>query len=174
MVKSLIVGLGNPGKEYTNTPHNLGFAVVDVLVKLLSSESFREEKKFQCVLVEARNTLFVKPHTFMNKSGECVGVIAAYYKIPVDHIIVVHDDFDIPFGELKISKGKGPKNHGGINSIIVHVKSEDFTRYRLGIRKEGITNLENYVLSPFHNSEISIIEKLINDTATQLKQSLVV
>src|SRR3989304_5017921 len=117
----LLVGLGNPGGEYEQTRHNVGFVVLDVLVKQLlvglQDTSFKFQKRFSSELMIDKDYIFAKPQTYMNFSGLAVSKLASFYKIPTSKIFVFHDDLDIRLGEYKISKGVGPKVHNGVNSV---------------------------------------------------------
>jgi peptidyl-tRNA hydrolase, PTH1 family len=130
----LIVGLGNPGERYKNTRHNVGFIVLDKLVQELGFENWELSKKNQSLIINNQPLyIYAKPQTFMNRSGESVGSLAAYYKISVTDIYIVHDDLDIKLGEYKIQYGKGPKVHGGLNSIEEKLGTMEFWRVRIGI-----------------------------------------
>jgi len=138
-VEYLIVGLGNPGEQYDNTRHNAGFMLLDALVHhhREQSPSWRQDKKNQAITtnltIADRRVLLVKPQTFMNRSGFAVGALAGYYQIPVDKILVAHDDLDLPIGHLRLKLGGGSGGHRGINSIAAQLGSTEFVRIRLGI-----------------------------------------
>ena len=159
----LIVGLGNPGEKYEKTRHNSGFMVVDLLHKKLDFEPFHEEKKFNAELSgsqfeDGKHKLFpekiilAKPLTFMNLSGEAVAKILHYYKIPLDDFIVVYDDLDTVFGEIRIRKKGGPGTHNGMKSL-VEALGENFPRLRFGIenrteaQKKGLDASSSFVSS---------------------------
>ncbi|MBC8317662.1 MAG: aminoacyl-tRNA hydrolase [Desulfobulbaceae bacterium] len=170
----LIAGLGNPGSEYENTRHNVGFLFLDHLAELLKV-SFTQSK-WQAL--DARTTLsgeqvlLLKPQTYMNKSGFSVSGAASYYKVSSDNIIVVHDDIDLPFGKLKITVNRGPGGHNGIKSIISHLGSQDFIRIRVGIgRPETPIPVDRYVLSKLSTDEIDQLQgkyKLIDDSLNHI------
>lgn len=126
----LIVGLGNIGQEYINTYHNVGFECVDYIT---SQASFVYKKKFLGEVYRHTDNLYLKPHTYMNHSGESVLAIKNYYHIEDQNIMIIHDDSDITLGEYKIHQGRGSGGHNGINSILTHI-SKDITRIRIGIR----------------------------------------
>ena len=132
----LIIGLGNPGKEYAKTRHNAGFIVVDALAKVLGA-NFKFQKKFNAEIaqVKIRNeeTILIKPQTFMNLSGTAVRAIMDFYKIKIKDIIVVQDDKDILFGEVKYQNNRSAAGHNGIKSIIEHLGTQDFARIRIGV-----------------------------------------
>ncbi len=155
----LIVGLGNPGKRYEKTRHNVGFFVLDKLHDtLLSSDinAWELSKKFNAHISgctrNGEKIILVKPLTFMNRSGDSVGLIAHYYKITHDDIIIVHDDKDIQLGDIKIHKDRGHAGHNGIKSIIEHIGTRDFLRIRIGIKsthERKMKNTAKFVLSKF-------------------------
>jgi len=148
----LIVGLGNPGKEYEYTRHNIGFLTVDYLIyqteaRPLSSSSFHGE------LFKSSNLLFLKPTTFMNRSGESLQAVKQFYKIELDNTIVIHDDLDLPFGALRFKKGGGSGGHNGLKSIDEMVGKE-YMRVRMGIGKPTYkSQVADYVLSQFSKEE---------------------
>lgn len=165
MIETLIVGLGNPGDQYMNTPHNVGFATVTEIARALGNENFTSEKKFSASVVRINDLLLIKPETYMNHSGQAVGQIMKYYQIPPAGLFVIHDDFDIALGKLKISIGKSGGNHGGILSIEQHLKTNDFARFRIGIGKPGVAALEQYVLAPFTKAERPLITHTTQEAA---------
>ncbi len=143
----LIVGLGNPGKEYERTRHNVGAIFVDYLKK----------KEIPQGIIAA------KTDTFMNDSGLSVRKMVDYYKLELDKLCVVHDDLDIPLGSYKIQKGKGPKLHNGILSIENELSSTDFWRIRVGVDARDNDNRipgEKYVLEKFSEEELKILQGL--------------
>ena len=145
----LIVGLGNPGEEYRNHRHNVGFMFIDELHKSLPLE----DTEFK----------LLKPQTFMNKSGEAVAREANYYKIPPEQVIVVHDDLDIPLGLWKKQTGVGPKLHYGIQSIEEQLGTKDFVRIRIGVdnrNPENRTPGEAYVLQNFTDEERAKLQEV--------------
>jgi len=131
----LIAGLGNPGAEYANTKHNVGFMLIDALAEHLNASAWKED--FSSSVAEARiggeKIFLVKPLTYMNNSGEAIGPMLSYYKLSSEDLIVVHDDMDIPVGTVRIRKKGSSGGHNGIKSILSHVDSEAFARVRIGI-----------------------------------------
>ena len=139
----LIVGLGNPGKKYEKTRHNIGFLVLDRLVQQhreCDFSNWEQSKKFNAEICggtyKGEKVILVKPLTFMNNSGQAVGMIAQYYKIRPNDLIVAHDEKDIPLGEIRVQKDRGPAGHNGVKSIIEHCGTKNFTRIRIGIAPE--------------------------------------
>jgi len=162
----LIVGLGNPGKEYELTRHNAGFVAVEMLLdKLDSKEKFRKETKFQAEVARNGEIVVIRPTTFMNESGRAVKKIMDFYKLSPSDLIVIHDDLDISLGEYKIQKGVGPKVHNGVDSVEAYVGSKEFVRLRLGVdnRGAGINygSGADYVLSKMAKEERNKLEMAI-------------
>jgi len=136
----LIVGLGNPGSEYEPTRHNAGFWFVDELVRRCR-QSFRSEQRFhgevaRCLL-DGNECRLQKPMTFMNRSGQAVSSLARFFKIPLQQILVVHDELDLPPGTIRLKKGGGHGGHNGLRDLISHLGSKDFYRLRVGIGHPG-------------------------------------
>jgi PTH1 family peptidyl-tRNA hydrolase len=145
----LIVGLGNPGKEYDNTRHNIGKNVVIGFVKQYLKGTFKNHHYLKADVYKSGLWLFATPTTFMNLSGESVQKLAMYYKIEPEDIYIIHDDLDIPVGEYKIQVNRGAAGHHGVESIISHLKTNIFHRLRIGIGKPtDSTPIEEYVLKP--------------------------
>ncbi len=152
----LIFGLGNPGKKYERTRHNVGFQVLDVLARRYGVTF--SPHKFRALAARVRigdeNVLLIKPLTYMNLSGEAVGPIVRFYKVPLDHILVVYDDLDLPFGTLRLRAKGGSGGHKGLKSIIQHLGSEEFPRLRVGIgRPPNRMEPADFVLQPFSARE---------------------
>lgn len=131
----LIIGLGNPGGEYKDTRHNIGFMVVEKLAKELGTEApiWEEKEKFKSVVARIGDILLVKPIIFMNNSGLAVTSIVNFYKLKPDNVWVIHDDIDLPLGKIRIRTGGGSAGHNGVESIIKELKSDVFVRFRMGI-----------------------------------------
>lgn len=153
----LLVGLGNPGKRYTGTRHNVGFELIDYIAEAegiaISSVSFKSA--FGKGFIGDVPVMLAKPQTFMNASGESVGSLASYYKIPLDQVLVMFDDMDLPFAKLRLLPKGGHGGHNGMRSIINHFKgSRDFPRLRIGIgRPPGKMDPASFVLRPFNREE---------------------
>ena len=152
----MIVGLGNPGREYARTRHNVGFELIDRLAVLLGADGLRLQS--QALVTTARRgdtkVLLVKPQTYMNLSGKAVNGLAAFYKLPLESLLVAHDDLDLPFGALRLRPGGGPGGQKGVKSTIENLGSQDFCRLRLGIgRPPGRMDPAAYVLQKFSGAE---------------------
>jgi len=164
----LVVGLGNPGKEYTLTKHNDGFLVVDELGKRVGIDITKS--KFQSLygegFVESNKMLLLKPQTYMNRSGDAVSSASNFYKIPSENIIAIHDEMDISLGRIMIKPGGGSAGNNGIKSIISSLGSKDFIRIRIGIGKPNAkSDGANHVLSNFNKSESILVEESIQTAA---------
>lgn len=155
----LIVGLGNPGPKYVGNRHNIGFLVVDHLADDLGV-SFREKFKGEVGKGRLRteDVVLLKPMTFMNLSGESVQKAMAFYKIPLENVIVVHDELDLDEGTIRIKQGGGTAGHNGLKSIVQHCGGPDFVRIRYGVgRPRGGQATANYVLSDFNADEMAVL-----------------
>jgi PTH1 family peptidyl-tRNA hydrolase len=178
----LIVGLGNPGKNYIKTRHNVGFMVLDEFYESLKKNNISKwelSKKFNSMIcgceVNGQKVILAKPMTFMNESGQTVQLIAHYYNIVPRDIIVVHDDKDIKLGELKVQTDRGHAGHNGVRSIIEHIGSQDFTRVRIGIASENAKKMENiadFVLKKFGLFEKATLEKSIAQAIAEIIKML--
>ncbi len=171
----LIVGLGNPGSEYSATRHNIGFMAIDAIADTTGNKVCK--KAFKSVLcnttVEGTRIILVKPQTYMNLSGEAVSAVAAYYKLEPADIIVIHDDMDIDFGHIRIKKQGGSAGHRGISSIIKYLKENNFLRIRAGIGKPA-DNLPpaEYVLQRFSSYEQDTLKGVISNIEQSVKTIL--
>jgi len=158
----LIVGLGNPGREYEATRHNVGFLWVDELARA-QKLNFRSEAKFHGLTARGQlhghEVLLLKPQTFMNVSGRSVGALVQFYKIAPAEMLVVHDELDLPPGVARLKMGGGHGGHNGLKDIIAHLGSKDFWRLRLGIGHPGERDVvADYVLSDPRREERELIE----------------
>ncbi len=152
----LIVGLGNPGREYKKTRHNLGFMVID---NYLGKVSYKLKHEAY-VYVEEKNgekIIFAKPLTYMNLSGLSVKKLIKYYKVPIEDVLIIHDDLDLPVGSYKIKKNSSSGGHNGIKSIISELNSMEFARLKIGIGKSECIPTDKYVLSSFSSKELKEI-----------------
>lgn len=158
----LIVGLGNPGAEYENTRHNLGFWFVDRLAADLKV-SMSPQGKFHGIVGRNGDQWLLKPTTFMNRSGLSVLAVANFYKILPDEILVVHDELDLPPGAIRVKQGGGNGGHNGLKDIQAHLGFPDFWRLRLGIGHPGDRNeVINYVLKPPRREELELIDRALD------------
>lgn len=150
----LIVGLGNPTEAYQNTRHNVGFMALDYY---LSNKSITGKKKFQGLLYKEADTLFLKPMTYMNLSGDSVKKAVDYYDIDLKDILIIYDDLDLDPGVVRIRKSGSSAGHNGLKSIFTNFQTEAIQRIKIGIGKKG--NAKDYVLSPIPKSEHLIFEE---------------
>lgn len=172
----LIIGLGNPGKEYTKTRHNVGFMVIDALAKNLGAD-FKLNKKFQAEVAVIKNgkeeIVLAKPQTFMNLSGISTRAILDFYKIKPKDIIVIHDDKDILFGKVKYQTNRSAAGHNGIKSIIEHLKTQDFSRVRIGVAwkdREKMGGTAEFVLRNFTKTELESLGGIVEEICENLKK----
>lgn len=157
---TLVAGLGNPGVKYTNNRHNIGFLVINQIAKNLSL-SLNEKSDFKAELSKDTNSVYAKPLTFMNLSGEAIQKIKNFYKVENENIIIVHDDLDLPFGTIKFKIGGSHGGHNGLKSIDQMI-GQDYIRVRVGIGKpEHKSMVAHYVLSDFDKDEINKLQDII-------------
>lgn len=189
----LIVGLGNPGGKYEATRHNLGFMVVEHFLKdfePVRKKDWEDSVKFKSETVQIewqpkenqlQKVILVKPKTYMNNSGMAVQLIASFYKVHPSDIWVVHDDFDLPIGAMKIRFGGGSAGHHGVQSIIDTLKSDKFWRFRLGtgeshskgkMAKHKVRSADNFVLSGFGRGESGKVRELIKRAVKAIETGL--
>ncbi len=171
----LIVGLGNPGEQYTDTRHNIGYMIVERLSHELGAQRavWENDAKHKAMIVKIGDVVLVKPLTFMNNSGAAVKGLADYYKISPSDVWVIHDDIDLPLGKIRIRQKGGTAGHNGVTSILALLKSDTFVRFRMGIGrgKESTGPNENknlshrsviaFVLSRFNRSEAGSLKHLV-------------
>lgn len=173
----LIIGLGNPGKEYEKTKHNAGFRTVDFLAGKYDLGWADESKKLLSEVssgkIDSQKVMFAKPLTFMNNSGKAVKFLATTYKLQPTSCIVIHDDSDLPLGKIKISFGKSSGGHKGVESIIKALKTKEFWRIRIGIQssKKHI-QAEKLVLQKFKPEEEKIFAKVVK-TAAEAAETMI-
>jgi PTH1 family peptidyl-tRNA hydrolase len=164
---SLIVGLGNPGRQYEDTRHNIGFMVLDRLA-LASGVAFQSSPKWQCHLAKLPDggTLLVKPQTFMNLSGRAIRQILSFHKWLPENMLVVYDDAALPLGTLRFREKGSAGGHNGIKSILEHLGTDAFPRLKIGIGESQPGNMVGHVLGKFSPDERSLLE---NTLATALE-----
>ena len=184
---NLIVGLGNPGEKYAYTRHNIGFMVVDKLIKNVidGGQTWDLNRSLNSYFLKKGDLVFPKPQTFMNASGYAVKKLTDLYKIELDHIWVIHDDIDLPLGKLRIRVGGGSAGHHGIESIMREFAGKDhFVRFRLGVGRGKLEEkkhmdqnihrhaVEKYVVSTFFEKETGDVRKLIKHAAKAVETAL--
>ena len=173
----LIIGLGNPDEKFEKTRHNAGFLIVDEIALSSKYQVSNTQSKFNAKIsngiINDKKIILAKPQTFMNNSGQAVKAIVDYYKIDSENIIVIHDDLDIPLGEYKISKNKNSGGHKGVQSIIDHLGTKDFSRARIGIMIENKkTPTEKFVLEKFSKEEMEVVNGVIEEIKNEIVELL--
>jgi peptidyl-tRNA hydrolase, PTH1 family len=180
---NLVVGLGNPGKEYLATRHNVGWQALDVLVQKLSqlhpewadSASFRSQPKWQAEICQVGSNLLLKPQTFMNNSGQAVQAVLKFYKLDkakeYPNLFVIHDDLDLNLGAWKLHWGTGPKVHNGLQSLYQHLGTKNFWHVRIGVDdRQGDRSMPGsaYVLQSFSGESKKVIDDVLGEVADTL------
>jgi PTH1 family peptidyl-tRNA hydrolase len=168
---NLVVGLGNPGPEYAGTRHNAGFLVVERFAGPGASWSQAHRGLFTTVETGNDPVCLLKPETFMNRSGESVADASARFQLPVEAVIVVHDELDLPFGQVRLKQGGGHAGHNGLKSVASALGSSDFCRLRVGIGRPGPEfsgALADYVLSGFAAEELRLLPEVLDEGSQAL------
>ena len=170
----LIVGLGNPGREYARTRHNAGFMVLDQLAERWKA-SWAADKKSSARLARTeragKRLILCKPETFMNASGEAVGALASFQKIPTSQVLVTVDDADLPFGEIRFRPSGSSGGHHGLESIEQHLGTREYARQRIGIGRDdpAARQISGYVLGQFRPAEQELLEKVLQKACEQIE-----
>lgn len=174
----LIAGLGNPGPKYEATRHNAGFLALDHFASHAGVEQGRNVKyegRYCRQRIYGKQVLLVKPETYMNRSGRCVAAMLRFFKIPLEHVLILHDDLDLSPGKVKVVARGGAGGHNGIRSIIQHCGSSDFARVKIGIGRpprddqgHGIP-VEQYVLSRFSTEEAALLGHVFDTTSSAVE-----
>lgn len=161
----LVVGLGNPGLKYQKTRHNIGFMVIDEILKEAGSQA-RFDAKFNAEIailnVEGKKLCLLKPSTFMNLSGEAITKVMKYYDIPLDDLLVIVDDVHLETAKLRLRETGGHGGHNGLRNIIGLLHTEDFKRIRIGVDNQPNMALDQYVLGQFTQDQFIILQQAIN------------
>lgn len=168
----LIIGLGNPGQKYKDTRHNVGFGVIDKIAQTLNIEVDKKEHQglVQSAFWHGKKILLVKPQTYMNLSGQTVGELINYYHDQIDNLLVIHDDLDLPVGQLRFKKHGGTGGHNGLKSIVQHLNSQEFDRLKIGIgRPKGPMDVKAFVLTSFAAEERQSLEETIERASEAVK-----
>jgi PTH1 family peptidyl-tRNA hydrolase len=172
----LIIGLGNPGKEYENTRHNVGFRVVDELARRHGLTFGKLERKaiMATGVIRGKKVILAKPQTYMNLSGEAVRSLMDFYKVELPRLLVISDDLDIPLGTVRLRKFGGAGGQGGMKNIIQHLSTQDFNRLRFGIsRPPGKMAPRDYVLSVFKGDDAILAAQVVDRAADAAETWLV-
>jgi PTH1 family peptidyl-tRNA hydrolase len=164
----LIVGLGNPGREYKDHRHNFGFMLVDRLCVRLNARGMKVQSRAIVISTNhnERKLILAKPQTYMNLSGQSVQGLLRFYKLPLDHLLVAHDDLDLPFGTIRLRPGGGPGGQKGVGSIIQQLGTQDFPRLRMGIdHPPGRMDPADYVLHEFPSGDLIALSEILDRAA---------
>ncbi len=164
----LIIGLGNPGREYQSNRHNFGFMLIDRIAVRINARGLKVQSKAIVTsgIYEDRKLILAKPQTYMNLSGQSIQGLANFYKLPLENLLVAHDDLDIPFGTIRMRPGGGPGGQKGVASTIAQLGTKDFARLRLGIgRPPGKMDPAAYVLQDFSRDEAKVLSEVLDRAA---------
>lgn len=163
----LIVGLGNPGREYARTRHNAGFMLAETLAARWQAE-WTMEKRYQARIARVERKILCEPQTYMNLSGETVAALVDFYKLPLKNLLVAVDDADLPLGEIRLRAGGSSGGHHGLESIEQHLATRAFARLRIGIGRRGeAREITDHVLGRFASDEAALLEKVLARAADQ-------
>jgi len=166
---TLFVGLGNPGTQYEDTRHNIGFKVIDKLVSDFGARDI-SKNSFHGQLYRSANSFFLKPTTYMNLSGKSVQPVKNFFKVELDDVMVMHDDIDLPFGAVRFKRGGGHGGHNGLKSLDEYI-GKDYLRVRIGVGKpEHKSQVADYVLHDFSDTELVDLDKLVEHVANACKK----
>ncbi len=157
----LIIGLGNPGKQYETTRHNVGFLALDYHTKKYNL-NYKVDNSFNAVSMKTSNAIFIKPQTYMNLSGESIIKYINYYKIDIDDVLVIYDDISIPLDNIRIRTTGSAGGHNGIKNMILHLKTQDFKRVKIGVSNNSNIDLKDYVLGNFTKTEMITLEPVFS------------
>jgi PTH1 family peptidyl-tRNA hydrolase len=167
----LIVGLGNPGKQYENTRHNIGFMALDKYASE-NNLSFKIESRFEGLITQTtyqgEKVILFKPVTYMNLSGRAIYKVVNYYKIDIDDILIIHDDLDLPTGKMRLREKGSSGGHNGLKSIIENLNTTNFKRVKIGISKNQ-NDIIDYVLGKFSKTEMELLDQALNSMDDLIK-----
>jgi peptidyl-tRNA hydrolase, PTH1 family len=161
----LLVGLGNPGRRYQGNRHNVGFLVADALASAGEDLQPRAASKFAGELakgtLDGKQVLLLKPQTYMNLSGRSVAAVSRFYEVPLERMVVIHDDVDLELGRLRVKAGGGDGGHKGIRSMAQELGSPEFLRVRAGIGRPEVGEVEDFVLQDFRLEERAVVDEMV-------------
>lgn len=164
----LIVGLGNPGKQYDQTRHNIGFEVIDALSSQMNIPLNQSKFKglYGIGFHKGEKVILLKPLTYMNLSGESIRAVMDYYQIELEDLLVIYDDLDLPVGKIRLRQKGSPGGHNGIKSTVAHLGTQQFNRIRIGIdRPVSGMSVPDYVLGRFRPDEISLTQEAVKKSS---------
>lgn len=171
-----MIGLGNPGSEYSRSRHNVGFMVIEQLAKILGAPPWQTSHKLKAETIKLGDLILVKPQDFMNNSGRVTRQVLDFYQknLQLDQVIVIHDDLDIRLGEYKLQLGKGPKSHNGLLDLDRYLGSQEYWHVRVGVDNRSVEQTgvggAAYVLANFSPQELEVLAATENDLVQQLKE----
>ena len=167
----LIVGLGNPGKEYENTRHNIGYIFIDYFAEKnkISIDKEKFNGLYTQVTINGEKLILLKPLSYMNLSGEVVKRFVDYFKINIDDILIINDDLDMPFGKIRLRPDGSSGGHNGLKNIALHLNTEEFKRLKIGISNNKLIDTKDYVLGKFSKEE----KEEINNLKEQITELLI-
>lgn len=169
----VVVGLGNPGSQYAQTKHNIGFVTVDYFAEQHNIK-FNKVKHKAVIgegIMSGEKLMLVKPQTYMNDSGECVMELVNFYKLPLENLIVIYDDIDLPVGKVRIRSSGSSGTHNGMRSIIYLLNRQEFPRIRIGVGKQPeYMDLADYVMTKFSKDEVPLIEEAVKKAALTVEE----
>jgi len=175
----LIVGLGNPGREYAENRHNVGFDCVDLLAEKhrIALNKSQHKARLGTGQVAGRRAILAEPQTYVNSSGEAVGAVARYYKVAPEDVLVIYDDLDLPQGTIRLRPGGSSGGHNGIKSIVDHLGTQAFPRVRIGIgRPPGRMEPKDYVLQDFSAAEregmVEVYDRVVDAVETFIREGI--
>lgn len=160
----LVVGLGNPGRKYKNTKHNVGFMCLDFYAKK-NNLVFKKENKFSGESLKIGDMLLLKPHTFMNLSGESIRKIIQFYDVHIENVLIIYDDLSLPLGKIRLREQGSAGGHNGIKSVIQHFHTNQFKRIKIGIDSNPLIDSKDYVLSKFSKQEFKELEVTVESVS---------
>ncbi len=159
----LVVGLGNPGRKYKKTKHNIGFMCLDYYAEK-NNVKFKTDNKFKGESLKIGDLILLKPHTFMNLSGQSIRATSDYYNVAIEDILIVYDDLALPLAKIRLREKGSSGGHNGIKSLVQHLGTEDFKRIRIGIDSNPLIDPKDYVLGKFSKKELKEINLKIETT----------
>ena len=172
----MIVGLGNPGGQYQNTRHNVGFRAIDAIEPMVQNAKSSKKMKAEIVSgsIDGQNVLLVRPQTYMNESGQAVGAISRYYNIPSDRIIVIFDDISLEPGRLRIRAKGSAGGHNGVKSVIEHLQGDGFVHVKIGVgaKPHPDYDLVRWVLGNLHDEAKTAVEEVLKEMPDLVKALL--
>lgn len=159
----LVVGLGNPGRKYKDTKHNIGFMCLDHYANI-QKVKFKKDNKFSGEWLKLGNMILLKPHTFMNLSGQSIRQTMDYYNIDLEDVLIIYDDLALPLGKLRLREQGSPGGHNGIKSVVQHIGTQEFKRVRIGIDSNPLIETKDYVLGKFSKEDKKELQSSIEQT----------